>query len=149
QRFAAHVSYYGPCIARFADIRATGAPVLMLLGGRDAIIDVDRCRQVAGDLEAGGSAAQVVVFPEAYHQWDGRAAPPREVGRTIAGCRLQVGADAVVRDLDTGLPMTGRLARQAILGLCAGSGGFVIGRDDAVRARSNAVLADFLAPILR
>ena len=32
-RFAGHVAFYGPCIARFADSRTTGAPLLMLLGG--------------------------------------------------------------------------------------------------------------------
>ncbi|HYZ23512.1 MAG TPA: dienelactone hydrolase family protein, partial [Rhodopila sp.] len=31
-RFAGHVAYYAPCIARFADSRTTGAPLLMLYG---------------------------------------------------------------------------------------------------------------------
>ena len=146
-RFAAHVSFYGPCIARFEDRRATGAPVLMLMGALDAIIDVDRCREVADDLEAGGAPVEMVVFPEAYHQWDGAVSRPREVGRTIAGCRLEVGADAVVRDLVTGLPMNGRIARQAVLALCVGDRGFVIGRDDAVRAQSNYLLTRFLGSL--
>ncbi len=146
-RFAAHVSFYGPCIARFEDRRATGAPVLMLMGALDAIIDVDRCREVADDLEAGGATVDMVVFPDAYHQWDGAVTRPREVGRTIAECRLEVGADAVVRDLVTGVPMSGRIARQAVLALCVGDRGFVIGRDDGVRAQSNDLLTRFLGPL--
>src|SRR5437773_4274580 len=37
QRFAGHVAFYGPCIARFVDSRTTGAPILMLIGGADEI----------------------------------------------------------------------------------------------------------------
>ena len=42
-RFAGHVAFYGPCIARFADTRTTGAPLLMLIGGGDEIVDQRRC----------------------------------------------------------------------------------------------------------
>src|ERR1051325_9164961 len=38
-RFAGHVAFYGPCIARFADRRTTGAPLLMLIGGCGLITD--------------------------------------------------------------------------------------------------------------
>ena len=62
--------------------------------------------------------------------------------------RLEVGADAVVRDLATGVPITGRVGRQAVLAFCVGDDGFVIGRDDAVRAQSNDLLTRFLGPIV-
>src|SRR5947199_6972735 len=69
-RFAGHVAFYGPCIARFDDSRTTGAPLLLLIGGRDAITDQGRCAEVANDLRRGGSRVDTIVYPEAVHQGD-------------------------------------------------------------------------------
>lgn len=38
--------------------------------------------------------------------------------------------------------------RKIILGLCSNSDGYLLGRDDAIRARSNADLARFLDGVL-
>jgi dienelactone hydrolase len=54
-RFAGHVSFYGPCLVRFANRRTTGAPLLMLYGTDDQIIDPARCAAFADDLRIGGS----------------------------------------------------------------------------------------------
>ena len=143
-RFAAHVAFYAPCIARFADRRTTGAPVLMLSGARDQIVDQERCAEVAEDLRAGGSAVETIVYEDAMHQWDGGWPGPRRIGRNLAPCRLTVDADSLVRDEASGLAMTGPLARMLILGLCAGSEGYLIGADPAVRERSDADLGRFL-----
>jgi dienelactone hydrolase len=144
-RFAGHVAFYGPCIARFDDVRTTGAPVAMLYGTADEIIDPIRCVALARDLEAGGSRVEIHAFAGAHHQWDGGRDGPFRIGRTLNGCRLGVSEDGNVRDRNTWLPMSGPFLRKVILGLCAGSSGYLIGRDDAVRARSNRVLASFLA----
>ncbi len=45
-RFAGHVAFYGPCIARFDDSRTTGAPLLMLIGGKDELVDQRRCARL-------------------------------------------------------------------------------------------------------
>jgi dienelactone hydrolase len=147
-RFAAHVAFYAPCIARFVDRRTTGAPVLMLSGGRDAIVDPARCAEVAEDLRAGGSSVETIVYPDAVHQWDGGWAGPRKIGRNLAPCRLRVDRDALVRDEASGLAMTSPFARLLILGLCSDPEGYLIGADDAVRARSDADLGRFLARAL-
>jgi dienelactone hydrolase len=60
-RFAGHVSYYTPCIARFADSRTTGAPLLMLHGAEDELFQPDRCAQLADDL--GRVAARWISSP--------------------------------------------------------------------------------------
>ncbi|MBM3485422.1 MAG: dienelactone hydrolase [Alphaproteobacteria bacterium] len=145
RRFAAHIAYYGPCIARLRDRRATGAPVLMLYGTADEIVDPKRCAEVMGDLEAGGAAVRTIAFPGAFHQWDGGFGGPYRIGRTLNDCRLTVEADGIARDDNTWLAMSGSFSRKIILGLCAGSGGYLIGRDDAVRAQSNRAVAEFLA----
>lgn len=146
-RFAGHVAFYGPCIARFEDRRTTGAPVLMLFGGRDEIMDRGRCAEIISDLREGGSRAGMVVYEEAHHQWDGGWTGPRRIGWDISPCRLRVNADGTVRDRRTFLPMRGSFTRRIILGLCADRDGYLVGRDDSVRARSNRDLARFLAGI--
>ena len=149
RRFAAHIGFYGPCLARFDDRRATGAPVLMLLAEFDEITDPDRCREIAGDLAAGGAAsAEVVVMDGAYHQWDGPFAGPRRVGRNVAACRFRVDAERRVREERTGIAMIDPLSRQAILALCSDEDGYLLGRDDTVRARANTLMSDFLRPVL-
>ncbi len=145
-RFAGHVAYYAPCIARFADSRTTGAPLLMLYGGQDQLMRTPRCEQIAADLRAGGSQVQIIVYPDAVHQWDG-GMPRGVIGRQLADCRFRVERDGTVRDENTFLPMSGPFLRKVILGLCTGSRPYPIGRDDAVRAQSNRDFARFLGHV--
>jgi len=145
-RFAGHVAYYAPCIARFTDSRTTGAPLLMLYGAEDELIRPDRCAQVAADLRAGGSAVEIISYPGAVHQWDG-GMPRRLIGRQLAGCRFRVAPDGSVRDERTWLPMSGPFLRKIILGLCTSGPPYPIGRDDAVRAKSNRDFGRFLGRV--
>lgn len=143
-RFAGHVAFYGPCITTFDDRRTTGAPVLMAWGDADELMNPERCNQLADDLRAGGSDVRTAVFPGAYHQWDGGWAGPRRIGRLLDGCGFRVDHDLVVRTDGIGLPMTNPILRKLMLGLCVGSEGYLLGRDDAVRERSNREVARFL-----
>ncbi len=143
ERFAAHAAFYGPCIARFADPRTTGAPLLILYGTDDALIDPVRCEEFTADARRGGSRVDVIAYPGAVHQWDG-GQPRHSIGRLLNRCRLSVQEDGGVQDLRTGLPMSGPLLRRAILALCVDDEPYMIGADDAVRARSNRDLGQFL-----
>ncbi len=145
-RFAGHVAFYAPCIARFADSRTTGAPLLMLYGAEDQLIRPDRCARIADDLRSGGSEVEIVSYPGAVHQWDG-GMRRQLIGRQLAGCRFRVERDGTVRDENTHLPMSGPFLRKIILGLCTGSRPYPIGRDDAVRAKSNRDFSVFLARV--
>jgi dienelactone hydrolase len=146
-RFAGHVAFYGPCIARFENSRTTGAPLLMLIGGKDEIVDQQRCAEVAADLRAGGSRVETIVYPDAVHQWDGAFAA-RPIGRNLAGCSFIVERDGTIRDRNTGLAMTGPFPRKIILGLCTlGAGPYPIARNDRVRVQATADYGRFLANI--
>jgi dienelactone hydrolase len=143
-RFAGHAAFYAPCIAQFEEKRTTGKPVLILMGAEDEIVSHGRCESAANDLRAGGATVEMIVYPGAYHQWDGGWSGPRRIGRSLDGCRLRVERDGTVRDRNTTLPMVDSFTRKIILGLCSNSDGYLIGRDDTIRARSNADLARFL-----
>jgi dienelactone hydrolase len=146
-RFAGHVAYYAPCIARFVDSRTTGAPLLMLYGADDELMQPERCERLANELRNGGSKVDIIVYPGAVHQWDG-GMERRLIGRQLRGCRFRVERDGTVRDENTLLPMSGPFLRKLILGLCTSGKPYPIGRDDAVRARSNRDFANFLARVL-
>jgi dienelactone hydrolase len=145
-RFAGHVAFYGPCIARFEEPRTTGAPLLILYGAGDELIDRRRCAEIVGDFRAGGSEVEIIVYPGAVHQWDG-GFHRRLIGRNLSDCSFEVETDGTVRDLRTGLPMWNPFWRRVILGLCVTDRPYPIGRDDAVRAKSNADLGRFLARV--
>jgi dienelactone hydrolase len=145
-RFAGHVAYYAPCIARFVDSRTTGAPLLMLYGAEDQLMQRDRCEKTASELQMGGSHVDIIVYPGAAHQWDG-GMERRLIGRQLRGCHFRVERDGRVRDENTLLPMSGPFLRKIILGLCTSSQPYPIGRDDAVRAKSNRDFGRFLSRV--
>jgi len=145
-RFAGHVAYYAPCIARFEDVRTTGAPLLMLYGEKDELIDPARCAAVAEDFRRGGSEVRIISYPEAVHQWDG-AFGLRPIGRLLNPCRFVVEKDGTVRDERTRLAMTGPITRRISLFLCIKDKPYMIGADPAVRAQSNRDLGAFLSHI--
>lgn len=144
ERFVAHAAFYGPCIARFEEPRTTGAPLLMLYGTEDELIDPARCEAKAAAFRAGGSTVEVIAYEGAAHQWDGGWGPFR-VGRLLSGCDIRLERDGAVRDMNSGLAMAGRTSRMLILGLCVENRPYLINADAAVRARSNADLGRFLA----
>ena len=145
-RFAGHVAFYAPCIARFADPRTTGAPLLMLYGAADQLVRADRCGQVADDIRRGGSQVNVIVYPRAVHQWDGHD-PPGVMGRQLADCRFAVERDGTVRDERTHLPMSGPFLRKFILGVCTGPPPYPIGRSPQTVVLSNRDFGRFLAHV--
>ncbi|WP_291295673.1 dienelactone hydrolase family protein [Elioraea sp.] len=148
ERFAAHAAFYGPCIARFEEPRTTGAPLLMLYGTADELIDPARCAATADGFRSGGSTVEVIAYDGAAHQWDGGRGPLR-IGQLLNGCNIKLERDGSVRDLNSGLAMSGRVSRMIILGMCVENRPYLINADAAVRARSNADLGRFLATVFR
>jgi len=146
ERFPAHVAFYGPCIARFEEPRTTGAPLLMLYGTEDELIDPARCAAAAEAFRSGGSTVEVIAYEGAAHQWDGAWGPVR-IGRLLNGCDLELARDGSVRDRSSGLVMAGRISRAIILGLCVENRPYLIRGDPEVRARSNADPGRFLAEV--
>ena len=144
-RFRAHVAYYAPCIARFDDVRTTGAPFAMFYGTADEIVDPLRCAEVLEDVAAGGSPVLVEAFEGAAHQWDARVRGAAwRAPRGLAECNFRVARDGRVRDNRTFLPLDGYLGRSAALAWCADDNGYLIQGDPATRARSDAMQAGFL-----
>jgi len=72
-RFAAHVPFYpGGTFGAIAEPAAyTGAPILMLLGGKDDNLPVAKIENYLVYARAAGNPAPIetVIYPAAYHAW--------------------------------------------------------------------------------
>ncbi|MGC0153415.1 dienelactone hydrolase family protein [Chromobacterium vaccinii] len=143
-RFAAHVAFYPSCGIHYDSNHLDGAPVLMLLGGKDDYTPAAPCIDYAEGLKAKGAPVTVKVYPDAYHAFD-RFTPLRAVP-SATSARLCHGA----YDLDSGRfsmvagsgVVSGEEARQATR-TCL-SRGVTIGGDPVGREQSPALVADFL-----
>jgi len=145
--FAGHASYYGCSIPRLEQGRTTGAPVLMLLGGKDRNVSVERSEAIAVDLRTGGSPVEVHLYPQAYHQWDGADHRKRHISFSLRDCHIRVCADGTLLDEKAGKPFDGFLSRFAFLGRHVSLKGYETLRDEAVLADSDTRLARLLAEV--
>jgi dienelactone hydrolase len=143
-RFAAHVSYYGCSIPRLADPTTPGAPVTILIGGRDHNVSIPRVHEIAGDLRRGGSPADVVTYDDIYHQWDGTDETRRWVPANLKQLHLRVERDYSIRDEMGSMRMQGRWSRRALIARRTDPRGYHILRDRLTTQRSNEVLLERL-----
>jgi dienelactone hydrolase len=70
-RFALHVPFYAGCDTIYANMRTTGAPMLVLIGGADTYVGPERCVDAVNRMRAAGSNVEMIVYPNAQHGWDG------------------------------------------------------------------------------
>lgn len=144
-RFASHTSYYGSSVPRLAEPQTTGAPVMMMLGGRDRNVCTDRSERIAHDLTRGGSAVAFHVFDDAFHQWDSVDLEPRFVRFSLVNCHLLIGDDDLMRNERDGRVLTNRYKRALALARSVDWDGYYIQRNEAVAERSDDALIGFLA----
>jgi dienelactone hydrolase len=83
-RFALHVPLYPYCNDWPVAEHVTGAPLLLLLGGRDDYTPAAPCQDYAAWFRTKGAAATVIVYPDAYHDFDSSRAP-RYVRDVVTG----------------------------------------------------------------
>ncbi|WP_413457334.1 dienelactone hydrolase family protein [Herbaspirillum huttiense] len=68
--FAAHIAFYPGCGIHYASAHLDGAPILMLLGGKDNYTPAAPCVEYADTLRKQGAQVTVKVYPDAYHGFD-------------------------------------------------------------------------------
>jgi dienelactone hydrolase len=70
-RFALHVPFYAGCGTQYFNVKTTGAPMLVLIGGADTYVGTQPCLDYAAKIKAGGGNVETVVYANAQHGWDG------------------------------------------------------------------------------
>lgn len=152
-KFAAHVSYYGPTVPRLEDYRTTGAPVVILNGELDQNFDPKRLENIAQDLRNGGSAVENIVFADTYHQWDSDDLVRRFDRFNIQRLGTRITPDAAILDERTGRVVRGFSSRLALIAGSVSLSGFhlmrnadVMRKTDEIMLRTFSVRADDEVP---
>lgn len=70
-RFALHVPFYPACDTQYFNTRTTGAPILLLIGGRDVYVGAKPCQDYGAKLKTGGADIEIITYPNGQHGWDG------------------------------------------------------------------------------
>jgi dienelactone hydrolase len=142
-RFAAHVALYPYCSDWYIAARVTGAPMLLLLGGRDDYTPAEACRGYAEWFKSAGADAAVMVYPNAYHDFDDTGRP--RFDRTLVTgkhCDGLVDLDQFTAKIrSTGQDVTesaGRYFRECL------TRGATVGGDAEARRRAPEDVAAFL-----
>ncbi len=153
--FAAFVDYYGPCFQNLGTRATNGAPLLTLRGTEDASNDLPACEQREAELRAVGVPVEAHVFEGVGHAWEAHI--PMEMhpdSPYVAGCEVayderghsSVGGRPIV-DVPLETSREERIALRVQSGdamrECVKSG-YVIGRHDETKAKSDALLLAFL-----
>lgn len=68
--FAAHIAFYPGCGIHYASAHLDGAPILMLLGGKDNYTPAAPCVEYADALRKQGAQVTLKTYPDAYHGFD-------------------------------------------------------------------------------
>jgi dienelactone hydrolase len=75
-QYAAHISVYGFCIARYRDDEESVKPLLMLHGIADDWLPIDKCREYASRLAKAGKNVRLIEYPDAHHAFDAPVIKP-------------------------------------------------------------------------
>lgn len=152
-RFAAHVAFYpGGSFGAVAEAGAyTGAPVLMLLGGKDDNLPVAKIENYLAYARAAGAPAPIetMVYPGAYHAWTFSNLPAARFYPEFVSTKrcplILLGRKAPALLIDG----EAKPFDPATLGACmTGAPGYSMGFDAAVRAQSIADTIRFLQSAL-
>jgi dienelactone hydrolase len=146
-RFAGHVSCYGYSLPRLANVAATGAPVLILIGARDRNVSIDRSRHIAADLTRGGALVEVQILPQGHHAWASQTTGRRIRHFSRARCRIGIDLGNAMRDENTGLPIRGRVSRALARLSCLGWSGYHVLPDEAVTRDADEAAWSFLESV--
>jgi dienelactone hydrolase len=145
-RFAAHVPLYPYCNDWQVSEKTTGAPMLILLGGRDDYTPPEPCRGYAEWFRSKGASVDVVEYPNAHHGFD-LLRPPIHVRNAVTGrnCDARVDLDRfTVTVRATGEDIT---STAAAYGRSCVTRGAIVGGDSEGRRRAPEAVKTFLRKV--
>ncbi len=153
--FALYVDFYGPCFQRIGTRSSNGRPLLTLRGSEDASNDLLACAIREDELRALGTSVEAHVFEGAGHAWE--VTKPRELHEDapyVQGCEVvydESGHSSVNGESVVDVPIDTTRTDRILIRVSSGDAmhacvknGYVIGRDDATKAQSDALFLAFL-----
>ena len=145
-RFAAHAPLYPFCNSWYVADKVTGAPMLMLLGGRDNYTPPEPCQEYAQWFKSKNADVTVIVYPNAYHGFDSLRPPVHAKNvSTGVGCNFNTDLDRFAITIRaTGEDITRTFGTHARS--CVGKGAMV-GGDSEGRKQSPEDVKAFLKKV--
>ncbi|WMS43695.1 dienelactone hydrolase family protein [Acuticoccus sp. MNP-M23] len=144
EKFASHVSYYGPTVPRLVDYTTTGAPIAILNGKLDQNFSPERLELIVEDLQNGGSAVENMVFDNVYHQWDSDDHERRFDRFNIQNLKTRIDPDNQIISERSGNVIRGFTSRLALIARAVSLSGFHLKRDAEIMAKTDALLLRYL-----
>ena len=119
--FAAHLSYYPPCIVEPTILDFSDSPIHLLVGELDDWVPADACIDLVSKMKNNGANIEVTVYEDSHHSFD-REHPPQiaENGYKLKDCRLKMRDDGAVMMNFLNIPMTTPALQKIGLALCTG-----------------------------
>jgi len=120
-KFAAHLSYYPPCIVEPNTLDFSDSPIHLLVGELDDWVPADACVDLALKMKDKGADIEVTVYEGSHHSFD-RVHPPKiaENGYKLEDCRLKMNDKGAVLMNFLNIPMTTPMLQKIGLALCTG-----------------------------
>ncbi|MBT7039243.1 MAG: hypothetical protein HN921_05330 [Bacteroidetes bacterium] len=94
-KFAANISLYPLCYD-FEEFDFSGAPILILSGGKDTWVPTETCVDFAANLKATGYPVKTIVYPEAYHLFDAEYSLKNASFYNAFNCRFKMQPNGVL-----------------------------------------------------
>lgn len=120
-KFAAHLSYYPPCIVQPDILAFTDSPIHLLLGELDNWVPAEACIDLSLKMKSEGTNINYTLFENAHHSFD-REGPVKVAidGYILEDCRLEMNAHGEVLMNFFNIPMTTPLLQKIGLAICTG-----------------------------
>jgi len=118
-KFAAHLSYYPPCIVEPNTLEFSDSPIYLLVGELDDWVPAEACVDLADKMRDRGANIEVTVYEGSHHSFDKKTLPQVvEEGYKLEDCRLKMRDDGAVLMNFLNIPMTTPILQKIGLALC-------------------------------
>lgn len=133
--FAAHLSFYPPCIVEPLNLNFTSAPIRILIGELDNWTPADPCVELVSKLQNSGTDINVTVYPESHHSFDRDSDPIIDPeGYVLTNCRYKMKDDGTILTNRLNFPIRTPFFQKISLAFCAKRGPMYGGNIDARNA---------------
>jgi dienelactone hydrolase len=97
--FRSAIAFYPDCRASSGLGWSTRVPTLVLIGAKDDVTPPAACRQMVDGAHGRSALARIIVYPEAFHDFDRANLPPHAIPASDAAApeRGHIGTDAEAR----------------------------------------------------
>ena len=133
--FAAHLSFYPPCIVEPLDLNFTSSPISIQIGELDNWTPADQCVELVKKLSDLGANINITVYRESHHAFDRDSEPiidPK--GYILSNCSYKMKDDGTVLTKRLGFPIRTPFLQKISLACCAKRGPVYGGNFDARNA---------------